>query len=213
MKQSTLAVLIILFQFFNASIDGYAGDLKIAYVDMEIVFQGYYKTIKADQEIKQQTEIYREYAMNQEKERDVLEQSFNKLRDASQNIALSEDVREQKRTEAQKKFMMLQEQSQVIQDYQKEKRQSLRKQYEEQRNKIVKEIIDVVSDFAEADNYDLIIDHSGNTLNGIPVFVYFRTENDITEKVLTMVNEGHEHELQTPRSPVMPPPAAETPAE
>ena len=50
-----------------------AEELHWASVDMESIFQGYYKTVKADEIIKKQTEIYREYAINLEKERGSLQ--------------------------------------------------------------------------------------------------------------------------------------------
>ena len=177
--------------------DLFSQNLKIAFVDMEQIFQGYYKTVKADETIKKQTEIYKEYAINLEKEREALQEEFNSVRDISQNIALSEEVREEKRTEAQTKFMLLQEKEKEIQEYQKEKRTSLRKQYESQRDKLVKEIRNFINTVAEKEGYDLVMDSSGNTLNGVPAFIYHKTEMDITDIILTMVNKGHEDELSS----------------
>jgi Skp family chaperone for outer membrane proteins len=170
--------------------------IKIAYVDMEIVFQSYYKTISADEMIKKQTEIYKEYAMNLEKEREILEKEFNVLRDDSQNIAFSDETRDDKRNQAQTKFMLLQEKKKDIQDYQQEKRLNLRKQYEDQRAKIVKELSDFIKNIAEQEGFDLVVDSSGNTLNGIPVFVYYKTDFDITDTVVKTINKGHENELK-----------------
>ena len=172
-----------------------AQNLKIAFVDMERIFQRYYKTVKADHTIRKQTEIFKEYAENLEKERTALQEEFNSIRDISQNIALSEEIREEKRAEAQTKFMLLQEKEKEIQEYQKDKRLSFRKQYEDQRNKLVKEISDFINVVAEKEGYDFVIDSSGNTLNGIPVFIYFHSNLDITDVIVTMINKGHEDEL------------------
>ena len=188
-KASIRLICVILFSgHLNAQ------NLKIAFVDMEQIFQGYHKTIKADETIKKQTEIYKEYAVNLEKERDALQEEFNTLRDISQNIALSEEVREEKRNEAQTKFMLLQEKEKEMQEYQKDKRSSLRRQYEDQRNDLVKEIGEFINVVAEKEGYDFVIDSSGNTLNGIPVFIYYRSEWDITDMILSMINKGHEGE-------------------
>ena len=193
----TFKILIMSLILFVTN--GVAGDLKYAFIDMEAIFQGYYKTVTADNTIKQQTELYKEYALNLEKEREAIQGEFNALRDISQNIALSEEIRDEKRNEAQTKFLLLQEKEKEMQEYQKGKRLDLRKQYEEQRNKIVKEIVEKVAVVAEEQNYDLIIDHSGNTLNGIPVFIYYKKELDITDSILELVNKGHEYELPSRR--------------
>ena len=197
MKKSGSKLLFVVTFLLLLQGNLFSQSLKIAFVDMEQIFQGYYKTIKADETIKKQTEIYKEYAMNLEKEREALEEEFTTVRDISQNIALSEEVREEKRNEAQTKFMLLQEKEKEIQEYQKDKRSGLRKQYESQRNKLVKEIRDFINVIAEKEGYDFVIDSSGNTLNGVPTFIYYRPEMDITDMIITMVNKGHEDELSS----------------
>ena len=169
-----------------------AQNLNVAFVDMEKIFQDYHKTIQADEVIRKQTEIFKEYALNLEREREALQGEFNSLRDISQNIALSEELREQKRNEAQTKFLLLQEKEKEIQDYQKNKRSEIRKQYEEQRNKLVKEIIDYIKVVVEKENYDVVLDSSGNTLNGIPSIIYYDQGLDITEKISSRINKGYE---------------------
>ena len=171
-----------------------AQNLKIAFVDMEQIFQGYYKTLKAEETVKKQKEIYNEYTENLEKERETLEEDFNTLRDISQNIALSEEVREEKRNKAQTKFMLLQEKEKEMQEYQKQKLSSLRKQLRDQRNDLVKEIRNFIRGVAEKEGYDFVIDSSGNTLNEIPVFIYYQSELDITDTILAIINKGHEDE-------------------
>ncbi len=196
MKIVPRIIALALINMYAVNLFAQQPGLKIAYVDMEIIFQSYYKTITADEMIKKQTDIYKEYAINLEKERSTLETEFNALRDDSQNIAFSDEVRDQKRNEAQTKFMLLQEKKKDIQDYQQEKRANLRKQYEDQRAKIVKEISDFIKNIAEQEGYDIVIDSSGNTLNGIPVLVYYKTELDITDTVVKTINKGHESELK-----------------
>ena len=195
MRPEPIKLLLGLTILWSLSGNLFSQDLKYAFIDMEHIFQNYYKTVKADETIKKQTDIFKEYAVNLEKERETIQEEFNSLRDISQNIALSEEVREEKRNEAQTKFMLLQEKDKEIQEYQKDKRLSLRKQYESQRNKLVKEIRDFIVVIAEKEEYDLVIDSSGNTLNGVPTFIYYRPEKEITDMILTMINKGHEDEL------------------
>ena len=97
--------------------------------------------------------------------------------------------------------MLLQEKKKEIQEYQQDKRLNLRKQYEEQRTVLVNEIADVVKVYSEQQGYTLVIDSSGNTLNGLPAFIYLKSEMDITDTILGMINKGHEDELEEEKVP------------
>ena len=194
-KFNIVKILASVISAFSIISNTSAAALKIGSIDMEVVFQGYYKTIQTDETLRKQREIFEEYAINLEKEREQLEEQFNSLRDISQNIALSDDVREEKRNEAQTKFMLLQEKEKEIKEYKKDKQLGIRRQFEEERNKIVKEILDFVRVIAEQQEYDMIFDSSGSTLNGIPAFVYLNADYDFTEDILTQLNKGHEDEL------------------
>ena len=61
---------------------------KIAVVDMEKVFQNYYKTKIADANLKKQAETYRNYLTSLSDSNLKLREEFKELRDDSQNIAL-----------------------------------------------------------------------------------------------------------------------------
>lgn len=190
---------------------GLSEGLKIGFINMEATFQGYYKTIQASGNIKQQENIYREYVLNMEKEREKLGEEFNRLRDESLNIALSEEVRNQKKQEAQTKYLLLQEKENEMENYNKSKQSELRKQYDKQRDRLVKEISDVVQVYAQNEGYDMILDSSGNTFNGIPAFIYYKPEFEVTEAILALINKGHEQELVTPAESTEPPAAPQDP--
>ncbi len=192
-KNKILSVLIFMLSVGSV----FAQGINWVYIDMDRIFQGYYKTIKENRVIQKQSEIFTEYASNLDKERKVLEDAFNGLRDESQNIALNEEVREVKRNEAQTKFMLLQEKKKEMQEYNKEKQTDMRNRLEELTNKIVKEISDIVKVYSEQQAYDLVIDSSGITLNRLPTFIYLKPDNDITDTILGMINKGHEEELET----------------
>ncbi len=197
-KSGILSTLIFLFAVANVCSQA----LNWVYIDMDTIFQGYYKTIKENRVIQKQGEIFSEFANNLDKERELLEDAFNRLRDESQNIALNEEVREGKRDEAQTKFMLLQEKKKQIQEYNKEKQMDMRNRLEELTNKIVKEISDIVRVYSEQQGYDLVIDSSGITLNRLPTFIYLKPENDITDIILSMINKGHEEKLESVKKKV-----------
>ena len=106
-----------------------AAEMKIAVVDMEVIFQGYYKTKLSDQRLKAQSKVFKEYAGKLNNSLLKLQEEFKKLRDASQNIALTEANRENNRLAAKDKYRQMKEKEFELREYNKEKQLQLRQKY------------------------------------------------------------------------------------
>ena len=191
-----LAIAAILSSAFAASA------VNPAYVDMEKVFQEYYKTARADKYLREQTDTYREYAKTLAAQIDGLKDRFEDLLEASQNIVLAEEVREGKRQEAQLTLRDFENKKRQLQDYERHRKEELSKQYEKRRNTIIEEIALLVKNIAKTESYDVVFDISGKTLNGIPPFVYYDENKLITETLITELNRGHEDELRELRAEI-----------
>jgi len=180
-------VLLLLFSMGAA-----AEEFKIAVIDMEKVFQEYYKTKIADATIKRQAEIYKQYSDKLNESLLKLQEEFKNLRDSAQNIALSDVERENKRLGAQDKFRQLKEKEEEFKQYGTDKQSQLREQYEEQRNVLLNEIRETIQRRCKAEGYMLVLDMSGKTLNNIPSIVYSNPTLDLTESVLKEINMAAE---------------------
>lgn len=167
-----------------------AADLKIAVIDMDKVFQNYIRTKTVDSTLKQQSEIYRTWLKKLNDSMVKLDEQFKVLRNDSQNIALSETERESKRFEAQKKYRELQEKKVEIEQYSQEKTRQLKELETKKREEILKEINQEVKRRAILEEYSLVLDCSGKTLNAIPSIIYYQSQMDITESVLRDLNRG-----------------------
>jgi Skp family chaperone for outer membrane proteins len=163
----------------------------IAIVNMDKVFSSYYKTKIENTRIKKQTDIYREYIVTLNKSREKLQQEFVKLRDASQNIVYSDTERENSRISAQNKYRQLQAKDVEIQQYNQEKRAKLGEEFKKIKDVLVKEMIKVVQSIGVRENYALVLDSSGSSLNTIPTVVYHDKYIDITNEVVKQLNLGH----------------------
>ena len=168
-----------------------AAEQKICVVDMDKVFNSYYKTKLEDAKIKKQTEVFKDYLKKQTDARGKIEASFVELRDASQNIGLSDVERENKRIEAQDKYRELQAKDVEIQQYNQQKRQFIVNEYERIRKELIKEITTVIQSRAKREGCTFVLDYSGNSMNNIPTVVYYDQATDITDAVLKEVNLGH----------------------
>lgn len=183
-----IVLCVALFSLFCAA---YAAELKIAVIDMDQIFQSYYKTKIADSTLKQQAEIYKAWVKKLNDSLTKLEEEFKVVRDASQNIALSSSERETKRFEAQKKYREIREKQVEIEQYTAEKTQQYKQLETQKRDAILEEIAKEVKRRSTLEGYVLVIDKSGKTLNGIPSLIYYSPSIDITQPVITELNRGN----------------------
>lgn len=187
MKRITNYFIVLLLIVSLAAI---AAEQKICVVDMEKIFTNYYKTKLEDAKMKKQAEVFKNYIKTMGDARGKIEASFVELRDASQNIGLSDVEREKKRIEAQDKYRELQAKDVEIQQYNQQKRQFLVNEYERIRKELIKEISTVIQSRAKREGYTFVFDYSGNSTNNISTIVYYDPAIDITDIILKEVNLG-----------------------
>lgn len=180
---------LILICLLGSSCIIYADEFKIAVIDMEKVFQGYYKTKIADANLKKQAELFKKYAMTLNSSKKKLEESFKLLRDASQDIALSEAVQKERRIEAQDKYRQLEAKGIEFKQYNIEKQRLLRNQYDAMRKSIIDEIKKAVRLRCALEGYSLVLDLSGKTLNNIPAVIYHKSSLNITDEIIAELNK------------------------
>jgi Skp family chaperone for outer membrane proteins len=169
-----------------------AEDIKFGVVDMEQLFRDYYKTKIANGRLKKQAETYKEYSDKLASSQLQLTEEFKALRDASQNIAFTATQRESKRLAAQDKYRQLKAKEVEFEQYGREKRIQLRDQEAKMRQDILTEIRKTIAKYAKANKFTIVIDSSGKTQNNISAVIYYKTEIDITDIILKIINKGAE---------------------
>lgn len=195
MKLQKSLFLFIVFCFISMVITpmtSYAAAPNIAVIDMEKVFTEYYKTKIEDAKMKKQTDVFRQYLGSLNDAREKIQVAYIELRDASQNIAISDAERESKGIEAQDKYRELQAKDVEIQQYNNQKRRFMVEEYEKIRTGLVEEIKNVIKSKAKREGYNLVLDYSGNTQNNMPSVVYYSSSMDITAQIIKEINLGYE---------------------
>ncbi len=167
-----------------------AAELKIAVVNMDHVFNNYYRTKIVDSNLKQQREVYNSYLKQLGESVAKLNGQYKELLDAAQNIASAEIQRESKRLDAQKKYRELQEKKLEMEQYAQDKGKQFAELEQKQREEIIKEITQEVKRRATLDGYAVVLDSSGKTTNNISPVVFFQSNLDISETVLRDLNRG-----------------------
>lgn len=192
MRKLTFLACILAFSMMGLCAQ--AGDFKIAIVDMERIFQDYYKTKIQDANLKRQAEIFKDYADKLGDSLQKMQDEFKTLRDSSQNIALTEVERENRRLAAQDKYRQVTAKEAELRQYDREKRRQLRDDFEKMRIDIIDEIKRIIKERCALEGYSLVLDKSGMTMNSIPAVIYFNPAMEITDSVVKDLNRGHESE-------------------
>ncbi len=161
---------------------------RFAVVRMDVLFRRYYRSKIAEEELNRQSEIYRNYLTERNKELKKLEQEIASLREEAQNIALTEEYRRGREAECIAKERDLAEQAAELRRYANDRAARLRQLEETRRNEIISEIRSAVSRKALAENYDFVFDVSGNTANNVPAVIVWPQAVDLTESVLEALN-------------------------
>ena len=182
-------------------------------VDLNKIFNEYYKTPVASGKLKDTADQY-----NKEHEELVAQykkqvDELNKLREDQDKTEYTPEVREQKKKFFQEKLAETQKTQRDIEEYRNSHRQILDQQTQRMRQGILKEITDVITKEARDAGYAYVFDKSGNTLNGVPAIVYAQDALDITEDIVKILNKNKPADLPKVEEKKSEKPAEKKPAE
>lgn len=167
-------------------------EVKIAVVDLEDVFNRYYKTKIAAANLKKQADVFKAYAEKLNESRNKLQEEFKQLRDDSQNLAMSKAEQENKRIQAQDKYRQVKEKEAELTQYNQAKVEQLKQERAQMRDRLLGEIREELAKRAALAGYTVIFDKSGKSLSNIPVIIYHAPGVDLTETIVKELNRGHE---------------------
>jgi len=172
---------------------------RIVTVDLNKVFNDYYKTPIAQAKLKETVDSYT-------KEQDEMMASYKKgidelntLREEQEKSEYTAEVREQKRKAVAEKLAETQKLQRDIEEYRASHQKILQEQTQRMRQTILKEINDVITKEAQDQGYQLVLDKSGNTLNGVPAVIYSQDSMEITVDILKILNKNQPKTTETPK--------------
>ena len=171
--------------------------VKIGTVDMNKIFSAYYKTKDAEARINEA----RNSAKQELDERmDTYKKDLDdisKLNDDIANAALSSEAKAAKSKERDDKIQETKNLEQEITEFRTTREKQLQEQAVRMRNGIVDEITKLVLDRVKTDNYDLVMDRSGLSLNGVPILMYAKDGLDFSDDIITELNKNKPKEDDT----------------
>lgn len=167
-----------------------AADQKIGTVDLQKVFNQYYKTVRSTAALKEEfTDIQKEHDRMLDADKKQ-EQEWQALVQKSGDQALSEDERNKSKVAAEQKFRQLRDSEDALQTYDRASSAKMHEKERQRRDDIVKEIRGVLDADAKAGGYTLVLDISGESANMAPVVLYSSGVNDLTDSLIKELNAG-----------------------
>lgn len=167
-----------------------AQNIKVGTVDMKKVFESYYKTKEAEAKINESRNNAKKLLEDRmDLAKKVLDE-IKKIDEELQKPELSKESKEQKAKLRTEKATDLQGMDKEIREFQQTQEKQLQEQSVRMRAGIVDDINKIVAERVKAENYDIVLDKSGPSLNGVPVVLFARETYEFTDAVVTALNKN-----------------------
>ena len=197
MKTLVLAALLAVSSFL--ALPANAQQLKVSTVDMNKIFSSYYKTKDAEARINEA----RAAAKKELDDRmDALKKNADQLNKLNEDIAKPELSKDKKEDLSKKRDDLINETENLkrdINEFRSTREKQLQDQAVRMRNDIVAEITKLVQDKVKSENYDLVLDRSGSSLNGVPILLYARDNMDFSDDIVTQLNKSKPKDSAAPK--------------
>lgn len=188
--KTTLALTILAAGALLASATGVQAQSKVGIVDMNKVFSGYYKTKDAETKINEAREVAKkELNDRMESHKGILDE-INQLNKDLDSAALSATAKTDKSKKRDDKIAQVRDLEREIQEFKGSREKQLQEQAVRMRNQIVEEIMKLVQDKVKSDNFDLVFDKSGQSLNGVNLVLYSKDNMEFSDEIIVSLNKS-----------------------
>jgi outer membrane protein len=164
---------------------------KIAVVDLKRVFDGYWRTKVADEQLKQQAQDLDKLRKGMIDDYQKANEEFKKVLEGINDQAASADEKEKRRKDAEKKQADIREQENSIRTFDNNSRQGILEKQKRMRDSVLRDIRGVVEERSKAAGYNLVFDTAAESVNQTPVLIYSSLtggSDDLTDAVLKQLN-------------------------
>jgi len=160
---------------------------KIVFIDLEKVFDGFYKTQLAKSKVEvQQKDIEAERKIMVD-EMTVISGDVDVLKKEARDVTLSDEIRDSKRLLYEQRLLELRTKQKEAEDFSARRQQQLQLQVSRMSQTVMDEIRQTVVEYAKKEGLMAVIDNSSRRA-AIGVFIYTHPDVDITETVLALLN-------------------------
>ena len=166
---------------------GEDGNGKVAVVNMDRLIKGHPDTAFAESVLKQQFEEFEAEQKNIQADGEKLKDEFDKIREQTEDKALSEAAREEKITLAKDKLRQLQEFDRRSRDKTLKRKQEISENELRLRKQIVGKIRDSLQKYGDKNGISLVLDSSALAAAGVETVIFASPKVDITDDVMKLI--------------------------
>jgi len=196
MKKSLLSSLLCVGLLAGFASTSHA-QVKIGTVDMNKIFSAYYKTKDAEAHINEA----RNSAKQELDERmDTYKKNLDEINKLNEDIAkpeLSAEAKASKSKDRDDKIQETKNLEQEITEFRQTREKQLQDQAVRMRNGIVDEITKLVLQKVKTENYDVVMDRSGLSLNGVPILIFAKDSLDFSDDIIVQLNKDKPKDSDT----------------
>ena len=210
MKTSTILSSLLAVGLCFAGTTVAHAQAKIGIVDMNKVFSGYYKTKDAENKINDAREgAKKELDERMESHKQLLDE-INTINKEIDNPALSATAKADRNKKRDDKIAQVRSLEQEIQDFKTSRERGLQEQAVRMRNQIVEEIMNIINARVKTDGFDLVLDKSGQSLNGVNMVLHANDKMEFSDDIITQLNKNKPAADATAPKPAAPAAAVPT---
>ena len=167
---------------------------KVAYVNMETVFNEYYKTANENIRFEEERQNFLTGLEVLRTEFESTRKEFNDARGMAQNVLVGEENQKAAAQKAEALGARLDQKEEEIIRYQQQARSEIEERQQSATNRLLEELQAQLEKYAAEKGYEMVYEVSGRTLNRVRVLLVYPKDKEITEAMVKLVNAGHEAE-------------------
>ena len=183
---------------------------KIFVVDLAKLFDSHYKTEEQGAKLRSDEQMAQGELDRLNKEGNTLVEKYKELADQANSPVATAEAKAKANADGQKVLEDIRNKQKEVQTFQQNTRNSLQQRMKTFHDLMLEEIGKIAVDIAKRKGATLLLDKSGQTLNGVSGIVYSDPDYDITADVLKEINKDRPVSVAAPAAPSAP--AASAPA-
>ena len=189
MKTSLTLTSLLAVGLCFAGVNAAHAQVKVGVVDMNKVFGGYYKTKDAENKINDARETAKKELDDRMESHKQMLDEINSLNKDADNAALSPTAKADRAKKRDEKIQQTRQLEQEINEFKTSREKQLQEQAVRMRNQIVEEIMVIINNKVKTDNYDLVLDKSGQSLNGVQIVLHSKDSMEFSDDIITALNK------------------------
>ena len=185
MKQTILSLALLL-GIISSPLTYAQG--KIATIDLQKVFDGYWKTKQISDNLQSQGKDYQENREKLIQQYQAINGEYSKLRASVDESALSKSERDKRVKQADAKLLEVRRVEKDITDYDNTTRTKIAETQARMKDNIIREIREKIGQLAKKKGLSMVFDTAAEARSETPILLYNDGSNDLTTEVLSLLN-------------------------